>query len=100
MPRVGITIVLTPLKGLAQSQVSELNDPKAKGGQATTAIFLSGDSTFKDLRDTAKGVYRMVYISPEKANNPDVNKLLWHSTDFRSKVNLIAVDEAHLVEEW
>ena len=100
VPKVGITIILTPLKGLAQSQVSELNDSKMKGGQAATAIFLSGDSTFKDLRDTANGVYYMVYISPEKANNADVNRLLWHNTDIRSKVILIAVDEAHLVEEW
>ena len=96
----GITIIICPLLGLGDSQVQELNNPQILGGSAGTAIFLNGDSSPKDLKDVVLGRYRVVYLSPEKADSDEVRKSMWFSANFRHLVQLVAVDEAHLVDEW
>jgi len=96
----GITIIITPLLGLGDSQVQELNNPQMLGGSTGTAIFLNGDSSPKDLKDVVSGRYRVVYLSPEKADADEVKKSMWFSAAFRHLILLIAVDEAHLVDEW
>ena len=96
----GIVIVITPLLGLGDCQVRELNDSRTIGGASGTAIFLNGDSSDKDLRDVVQGQYRVVYLSPEKAEMGEVKKRMWWNANFRHLVQLIAIDEAHLVDEW
>jgi superfamily II DNA helicase RecQ len=39
-------------------------------------------------------------MSPEKALHPTVVSKLWANEAFRGRVNLVAVDEAHLVSDW
>jgi len=52
----------------------------------------------RHLDDIFSGKYRVVYM-PEKALHPLVVQKLWANEAFRGRVNLIAVDEAHLVHE-
>lgn len=97
-----ITIVFVPLSGLAQDQVVEINQrAKDQGAVKDVAIYYDrtkiGIHYLHDIRD---GEYQWVYLSPEKALHPDVIKNLWENADFRSKVLLFAVDEAHLVSDW
>jgi superfamily II DNA helicase RecQ len=97
-----ITIIFVPLSGLGQEQVTEINKRSRElGATEDTAIFYDktkvGDHHLEDIQ---KGKYKWVYMSPEKALHPDVMKCLWENVDFRSKVLLLAVDEAHLVSEW
>lgn len=92
-----ITLIFVPLEGLGNEQVSRLN--KSEG--PTTAILFDGSKVERFWLDRIKaGQYKVVFISPEKAMKPEVHKILWDSPDFRHRVNLIAVDEAHLVVEW
>jgi superfamily II DNA helicase RecQ len=42
----------------------------------------------------------VVYLSPEKVDSDEVKKNMWFSANFRHLIQLIAVDEAHLVDEW
>ena len=53
----------------------------------------------RHLDDIFSGKYRVVYM-PEKALHPLVVQKLWANEAFRGRVNLIAVDEAHLVHDW
>jgi len=52
------------------------------------------------LKDIKEGKYKWIYLNPEKALHPHVFDQLWESVEFRSKILLFAVDEAHLVSEW
>ncbi|OXV06558.1 hypothetical protein Egran_05676 [Elaphomyces granulatus] len=97
-----ITIIFVPLSGLGQEQVTEINKRSRElGATEDTALFYDktkvGDHHLEDIQ---RGRYKWVYMSPEKALHPDVMKSLWENMDFRSKVLLLAVDEAHLVSEW
>ena len=97
-----ITVVFVPLTGLGQEQVGEINRRgRAHGEKDDVAIFYDKTKVADHhLEDIRKGKYRWIYLSPEKALHPDVFNKVWESPDFRSKVLLIAVDEAHLVSEW
>jgi superfamily II DNA helicase RecQ len=77
----GITIVITPLTGLGDAQVRELNE--GLGGEKETAIFLSGESSENDLQDVSKGKYHVVYMTPGKAVHTTTCTTLWWDADFR-----------------
>jgi ATP-dependent DNA helicase RecQ len=97
-----ITVVFVPLSGLGQEQVAELNERGRKLG-ATTDEAIFYDKTklaAHHLDDIEEGRYKWVFLSPEKALHQDVFRKLWENSDFRGKVLLLAVDEAHLVSEW
>ena len=42
------------------------------------------------------GKYRWVFVGPEKAKLQQLLK----DESFRSHVNLVAIDEGHLIDEW
>ena len=54
----------------------------------------------RHLDDIFSGKYRIIYMSLEKALHQLVVQKLWANEAFRGRVNLIAVDEAHLVHDW
>ncbi|KAN0073543.1 P-loop containing nucleoside triphosphate hydrolase protein, partial [Elaphomyces granulatus] len=90
-----ITIIFTPLLGLGDAQVLELNHR-----EPDIAIFLNGNSSSNDLLRVSQGHYRVVYISPETSQTAAVGRALWWNPNFRHLICLVAVDEAHLVDEW
>jgi ATP-dependent DNA helicase RecQ len=97
-PKRKITFVFVPLSGLGEEQVEALkvleNDPDA-------AFFYDKSKVDPHhLEDIFSGKYRMVYMSPEKALHETVITKLWANEMFRGRVNLVAVDEAHLVHDW
>lgn len=99
-----ITVIFVPLSGLGAEQTDKINkrarrqDPSLK---EDPAIFYDS-SKFEEeyLMDIQAGRYKWVFISPEKSLHPDVMRKLWENSDFRQKVLLLAVDEAHLVSDW
>jgi superfamily II DNA helicase RecQ len=97
-----ITIIFVPLSGLGQEQVAEINKRSRELGATEDTAFFYDQTKVGDhhLEDIQRGKYKWVYMSPEKGLHPDVRKSLWENVDFRSKVLLLAVDEAHLVSEW
>jgi len=82
--------------------VVEINQrAKEQGAVKDVAIYYDRTKVGADyLHNIRDGEYHWVYISPEKALHPNVIKSLWENPDFRSKVLLFAVDEAHLVSDW
>jgi superfamily II DNA helicase RecQ len=96
-PKKGITIVFVPLSGLGEEQVEKLNRDE---GKEVAFFFDRSKMEPHHVRDIAAGKYRIVYLSPEKALSQTSSDYLWSQPEFRAQVNLVAVDEVHLVHDW
>src|ERR1700686_4452306 len=91
--RDGLTVVVSPLIALMRNQVAQL----ASYGVAAASLNSAND--FAENRQIAerlsRGELRLIYVSPERLAKPDTLNLLK-----RSKVGLLAVDEAHCISQW
>lgn len=89
----GTTIVISPLIALMQDQVDQLQ----KIGIRSTFINSTLPSYEVEQRmiNARNGMYRLVYISPERLSTD-----LWKADRDRLNISLIAVDEAHCISEW
>lgn len=89
----GTTIVISPLISLMKDQVDTLNEMGIK------AAFINSSLNLQKLQDVTKnarrGVYKLLYIAPERLDNEYFGELL---SDI--DISLIAVDEAHCVSQW
>lgn len=89
----GVCVVISPLIALMNDQVEGL---KKKG---IRAMQLSGpmheDELVTALDNCKFGDFKFLYLSPERAQNPLVQKLL-----SQMKISLLAIDEAHCISEW
>lgn len=90
----GLTLVITPLISLMKDQVDSLS--RAHVPAAFVNSSMGYDEELQVLQDAAQGRYRILYVAPERLNNP-------RFLDFAcNKVPLpfVAVDEAHCVSQW
>ena len=89
----GVTLVVSPLIALMKDQVDQL----AARGIPTTFInsSLSYAETNKRLSEIRRGLYKLVYIAPERFRS-----LAFMDTIGEVKVRLFAVDEAHCISHW
>lgn len=91
--RDGVTLVVSPLIALMKDQVDSL---QATGISAT---FINSVLTLSEQRERlermAEGAFDLVYIAPERLRNPRFMEALRGT-----KVELLAVDEAHCISEW
>jgi len=89
----GVTIVISPLIALMKDQVDSLN----KVGIPATFINSSVGKleTINRINDVKAGVYKLLYIAPERFYN---NDFLEHLKEI--KVSLFAIDEAHCISQW
>lgn len=89
----GLTLVVSPLIALMQDQVQQL---RARG---IPAMQLESEkpamSLDKQLDNITHGPYKILFVSPERLQNPKVIERLQNWP-----VQLIAIDEAHCVSEW
>jgi ATP-dependent DNA helicase RecQ len=93
MVRDGVGIVISPLIALMQDQVSALRELGVR------AEFLNSSLSAQEARQTESALERgeldLLYIAPERLNQPRTIELLHHS-----KIALFAIDEAHCVSQW
>ena len=89
----GTTLVVSPLVALMEDQVRSLT---ARGIEAT---YLASTLPFEVRRHRetmlARGAFKLVYAAPERLASDAFVSLL-----ARSKISLVAVDEAHCIAQW
>lgn len=89
-----LVIVISPLVVLMTEQVQELDK---RGFHAAT--FINSDISYEErqqrLNGIQKGVYSIVYMSPELLLSYQINNLIGNR-----RLGMIVVDEAHLVTSW
>ena len=91
--REGLTLVVSPLIALMKDQVDAL------AAQGIAATFVNSSLTQSEQHERiermAAGEYDLVYIAPER-----LRSTLFLEKVRESKVQLLAVDEAHCISEW
>ena len=86
----GPVLVLSPLLSLIHDQVLQTNQRGIK-----SMAFDNKQSLDKQLDNAAFGKYKLLYITPEKAQN-----ILFQQRIHELNIGLIAVDEAHCISQW
>lgn len=90
----GITVVVSPLIALMMDQVQQLRTRRK-----IPAAYLNSSQDYNEsrevLRELSNGAYKLLYVSPEKLQQPFVQSVLK-----RLGVSLVAIDEAHCISQW
>lgn len=89
----GITLVISPLVSLMKDQVNALTAQGIKSAYLNSS--LTDTQFMKALANMAIGVYKIVYVAPERLTSQRflnaVNQI---------DVTMVAIDEAHCVSQW
>ena len=89
----GVTLVVSPLISLMKDQVAALNQVGVR------AAYLNSSLTPRQfalaLDNARQGLYRVIYVAPERLETPAFQELCREIA-----VPLVAVDEAHCVSQW
>ncbi|MEO1527571.1 MAG: RecQ family ATP-dependent DNA helicase [Planctomycetota bacterium] len=93
LAREGTTVVVSPLIALMKDQVDGLR----RLGIAAKLINSTLSASEQDdvMQEMARGELELVYVAPERLRNGRFLEAIE-----RSKIALLAVDEAHCVSEW
>ncbi len=91
--REGCAIVISPLIALMKDQVDSLHDQHIEATYINSS--LSAQEQFERLRACQAGVYKLLYVAPERFRNAR-----FLSAVEQMNVSLFAVDEAHCISEW
>ena len=91
--RRGLVLVVSPLIALMHDQVEAL----ARRGVRAVVLHggLGARATDQAWTDAEHGLYRLVYLTPERLRTD-----LFAARAPRLDVDLLAVDEAHCISEW
>lgn len=89
----GMALVVSPLISLMKDQVEALRQNGIK------AAYLNSSQDGLEQRqvedDIANGTLKLLYVSPERLLSGDTIRVLQ-----RTRINLIAIDEAHCISAW
>lgn len=89
----GLTLVVSPLISLMKDQVDHLNQLGIPAACINST--LSFEEMQEHLRDASRGVYKLLYVAPERLESPRFQTLLREVP-----LSLVTVDEAHCISQW
>ncbi len=88
-----LTVVISPLISLMKDQVDALEHI------GVSATFINSTLGFAEVRErlqnAARGVYKLIYIAPERLESEAFVSLLQ-----KVRPTLVAIDEAHCLSQW
>lgn len=89
----GITLVVSPLISIMQDQVKALNEA------GVPAAFINSSLSEKDYNETIRrarqGIYKIIYIAPERLVTEGFLALAKSVP-----ISMVTVDEAHCISQW
>lgn len=89
----GVSVVISPLISLMKDQVTALRQNGIQAAYLNST--LTSEQYSRALARTAEGLYRIVYIAPERLQSGAIQSVFK-----RVGLSLVAVDEAHCVSQW
>ena len=89
----GITLVISPLISLMKDQVSSLVQAGVRAAYLNSS--LTWGQYLKALRNAEQGVYKIIYVAPERLETKE-----FLSFAKRADISMVTVDEAHCVSQW
>ncbi|MCL2045436.1 MAG: RecQ family ATP-dependent DNA helicase [Oscillospiraceae bacterium] len=89
----GVAIIISPLISLMKDQVMALKNMGIAAAYINSS--LSSEQMVTAYRNMQNGLYKIVYIAPERLMGEGFASIL-HDM----KISLIAVDEAHCISQW
>lgn len=89
----GVTLVISPLISLMHDQVGALARRRIPATYINSAVPSHEQNARLDAM--AQGVYRLVYVAPERLSSTAFQEAL-----AKTRLSLLAVDEAHCVSQW
>lgn len=89
----GVTIVVSPLISLMKDQVNALVQQGVKAAYINSS--LTDTQYDKVLKNAALGIYKIIYVAPERLASVSFINLCR-----RIKISMVAVDESHCVSQW
>lgn len=89
----GITLVISPLISLMKDQVQALNQAGIHAAYINSS--LSETQISKALALALRGVYKIIYVAPERL---ETSGFLYFTS--RVDISMVTVDEAHCISQW
>lgn len=89
----GITLVVSPLISLMKDQVNALVQSGVRAAYLNSS--LTEGQTVKAIDNAMNGLYKIIYVAPERLFTPRFQNLVQ-----KVPISLVCVDEAHCVSQW
>ena len=89
----GITLVISPLISLMKDQVSTLNQAGIHAAYLNSS--LTPGQFRKALENMMSGVYKIVYVAPERLLTESFLRAV-----SALEISMVSVDEAHCISQW